>query len=53
MTSHVEFLRAPLLYLIYINDFRLYFRKTETGHFVDDTIMMFASKKIATIEISN
>ena len=27
---------GPLLFLIYINDFRLCLNKTETGHFADD-----------------
>ena len=41
---------GPLLCLIYITDFRLCLQKTETGHFADDTFIMFARKKIATIE---
>ena len=41
---------GPLLFLIYINDFRLCLQKTETGHFADDTFIMFGSKKLATIE---
>ena len=41
---------GPLLFLIYINDFRLCLQKTETGHFADDTLIMFGSKKLATIE---
>ena len=41
---------GPLLFLIYINDFRLCLEKTETGHFADDTYVIFGSKKIATIE---
>ena len=40
---------GPLLFLIYINDFKLCLDKTETGHFADDTYM-FGSKKLATIE---
>ena len=39
---------GPLLFLIYINDFRLCLNDTETGHFSDDTF--FSSKKLKTIE---
>ena len=41
---------GPLLFLIYINDFRLCLDKIETGDFADDTFIMFGSKKLATIE---
>ena len=41
---------GPLLFLIYINDFRLSLKKTECGHFADDTYIMFGSHNIATIE---
>ena len=41
---------GPLLFLIYINDFRLCLQKTETGHFADDTFIMIGSKNLATIE---
>ena len=41
---------GPLLFLIYINDFRYCLNKTNTGHFADDTYIMFSSKKIKTIE---
>ena len=41
---------GPLLFLIYINDFRLCLQKAETGHFADYTFIMFSSKKLATIE---
>ena len=37
---------GPLLFLIYINDFRLRLQKTETGHFANDTFMV-GSKKLA------
>ena len=41
---------GPLLFLIYINDFRNSLIKSECGHFADDTFIMFASKKLSTIE---
>ena len=41
---------GPLLFLIYINDFRYSLQKTECGHFADDTFIIFASKNIKTIE---
>ena len=41
---------GPLLFLIYINDFRLCLDKTETGHFADDTFIMYASRKLGQIE---
>ena len=41
---------GPLLFLIYINDFRFCLDKTETGHFADDTYILYGSKKINTIE---
>ena len=41
---------GPLLFLIYINDFRLSIEKTKSGHFADDTFIMFGSDKIGTIE---
>ena len=41
---------GPLLFLIYINDFRYSLQKTECGHFADDTFITFASKNIKTIE---
>ena len=41
---------GPLLFLIYINDFRLCLSKTSSGHFADDTFIIFNSKKAKTIE---
>ena len=41
---------GPLLFLIYINDFRLCLEKTETGHFADDTYILFGSNKLGTIQ---
>ena len=41
---------GPLLFLIYINDFRLCLNKTETGHFADDTYILYGSKRIGSIE---
>ncbi len=41
---------GPLLFLIYINDFRLCLDKVDTGHFADDTFIMYGSKKLSSIE---
>ena len=41
---------GPLLFLIYINDFRLCLEKAESGHFADDTFIMFGSDNLGTIE---
>ena len=41
---------GPLLFLVYINDFRYCLNKTNTGHFADDTYIMFSSRKNKTIE---
>ena len=41
---------GPLLFLIYINDFRLCLDKTKSGHFADDTYIIYSSKKLATIQ---
>ena len=41
---------GPLLFLLYINDFRLCLTETSSGHFADDTFIMYSSKKLKTIE---
>ena len=41
---------GPLLFLLYINDFRLCLEKTSCGHFADDTFIIYNSKKPRTIE---
>ena len=41
---------GPLLFLLYINDFRLCLHKSESGHFADDTYILFGSNKLGTIE---
>ena len=41
---------GPLLFLIYINDFRLCLNKTNSGHFADDTFIVYSSKKLKSIE---
>ncbi len=41
---------GPLLFLIYINDFRLCLEKTECGHFADDSFIMCGSDTLGTIE---
>ena len=41
---------GPLLFLIYINDFRLCLLETTSGHFADDTFIIYNSKKLKTIE---
>ena len=41
---------GPLLFLIYINDFRLCLKKSKAGHFADDTFIMYNGKKLKTIE---
>jgi len=41
---------GPLLFLIYINDFRLCLDKTSSGHFADDTFILYSGMKLKTIE---
>ena len=41
---------GPLLFLIYINDFRLCLNETTSGHFADDTFILYASKNLKTVE---
>ena len=41
---------GPLLFLIYINDFRLCLDETNSGHFAVDTFIMYGSKKLKSIE---
>ena len=41
---------GPLLFLLYINDFRLCLSETSSGHFADDTFIIYDSKKPKTIE---
>ena len=41
---------GPLLFLLYINDFRLCLERTSCGHFADDTFIIYNSKKLKTIE---
>ena len=41
---------GPLLFLIYIDDFRLCLDKTNCGHFADDTFIMYNNKKLKSIE---
>ena len=41
---------GPLLFLIYINDFRLCLNECTSGHFADDTFIMYNNKNLKTIE---
>ena len=41
---------GPLLFLMYINDFRLCLENTSCGHFADDTFIIYSSAKLKTIE---
>ena len=40
---------GPLLFLLYINDFRLCLTDASSGHFADDTFIIYNSKKLKTI----
>ena len=41
---------GPLLLLIYLNDLRFCLNKSSSNHFVDDTCLIYASKKVKTLE---
>ena len=41
---------GPVLFLLFINDFRLCVSKTSMGHFADDTFIVYNSTKAKTIE---
>ena len=41
---------GSLLFQIYINDFRLCLNETKSGHFADDTFILYNSKILKTIE---
>ena len=41
---------GPLLFLIYLNDLRLCLNKSSSNHFADDTCLIYASKKVKTLE---
>ena len=41
---------GPLLFLIYINDFRLCLNEAKSGHFADDTFILYSNKKLKSIE---
>ena len=41
---------GPLLFLLYINDLNTIFKKSIIHHFADDTNLIFANKKLSTIE---
>ena len=42
---------GPLLFLIYLNDLRFCLNKSSSNHFADDTCLIYASKKVKTLEI--
>ena len=41
---------GPLLFLIYLNDLRFCLNKSTSTHFADDTCLIYASKKVKTLE---
>ena len=41
---------GPLLFLIYINDFRFCLKESQSSHFADDTCIVYSAKKIKTLE---
>ena len=41
---------GPLLFLLYINDFRFSLYQSNSNHFADDTCILFSSSKLKTIE---
>ena len=41
---------GPLLFLIYINDFKLCLNECDSGHFADDTFIMYSNTKLKSIE---
>ena len=43
---------GPLLFLVYINDFRLSLDGVSAGHYADDTFVIYHSKKLKIIETS-
>ena len=43
---------GPLLFLLYINDFRLCLEKTSCGHFADDTFIIYNSKNSKLLKSS-
>ena len=45
-----RFFLGPLLFLIYINDFRICLNECSAGHSADDTFIMCHSRKPKTIE---
>lgn len=41
---------GPLLFLLYINDFRLCLNETSSGDFADDTFIIYNSRKLKSIK---
>ena len=41
---------GPLLFLLYINDFRFSLQHSSSSHFADDTYSIYSSKKIQLLE---